>query len=348
MASAGTKVETENRNVHALRFGLCYDFRNPPDSGLSHPQLYQAALQQIEWADRAGFDLIWFTEHHFVDDGYLPSWIPVASAAAARTSRVRFGTDICLLPFNHPVRLAEDLAVLDNLSGGRVEVGVGMGYAPHEFRGFGIPVARRVSLMEEGIEVLQRCFSGEKFSYAGKRYQLQDVRITPSYVQAGGPPLWVAAMSEAGARRAARYGTHFLPQGRKVGSFDPWVSAVQSAGRQTTDHRIGIIRGVLPTPDKEKDWPKVRMAERYRMALYNRFFAESGEGLGSEGEPVPQSWIVGTVDECVAELTGFIRRFGMTDIVSWGIPPGIHPDEMAAPLERLIREVIPRVRAAVG
>jgi alkanesulfonate monooxygenase SsuD/methylene tetrahydromethanopterin reductase-like flavin-dependent oxidoreductase (luciferase family) len=342
------KPPASESTLHTLRFGLCYDFRNPPDSGLTHPELYRAALRQIEWADQAGFDLIWFTEHHFVDDGYLPSWIPVASAAAARTSRVRFGTDICLLPFNHPVRLAEDLAVLDNLSGGRVEVGVGMGYAPHEFKGFGIPVARRVSLMEEGIEILQRCFAGETFSYSGKRYQLDKVRITPGYVQPGGPPLWVAAMSEAGARRAARYGTHFLPQGRKETSFDPWVNAVTQAGRKPGDHRVGIIRGILPTPDKERDWPRVRVAERYRMALYNRFFAESGEGLGGGGEPVPQNWIVGTVDECVAELVDFIRRFGITDIVTWGIPPGMHPDQMAEPYELLIKTIIPQVRAVVG
>ena len=112
---------------------------------------------------------------------------------------MRFGTDICLMPFNHPIRLAEDLAVLDNLSGGRVELGLGMGYAPHEFRGFGFPVSRRVSLMNEGIEVLKACFSGERFSYSGKRYQFEDVQITPGYVQEGGPPLYVAAMSEAGA-----------------------------------------------------------------------------------------------------------------------------------------------------
>ncbi|MEZ5599306.1 MAG: LLM class flavin-dependent oxidoreductase, partial [Pseudomonadales bacterium] len=322
--------------MHSLRFGLCYDFRNPPDAGIPHPVLYQQALEQIVWADRAGFDQIWFTEHHFVADGYLPSWIPVAAAAAARTSRVRFSTDICLLPFNHPVRLAEDLAVLDNLSGGRVEVGVGMGYAPHEFAGFGIPVPRRVSLMEEGIEVLQRCFAGETFSYHGKRYQLENVRITPGYVQAGGPPLWVAAMSAAGARRAAKYGTHFLPQGRKSASFDTWVAAVEAAGRRPAQHRVGIIRGILPTPDKDRDWPRVRVAERYRMALYNRFFAESGEGLGGDGEPVPQNWIVGTVAECVQELTDFIRRFGITDIVSWGLPPGLDAEVMQAPLERLI------------
>ena len=101
----------------------------------------------MTWLDDIGADLVWFTEHHFVDDGYLPSWVPVAAAMASITKRVRFGTDIADA-FNHPVRLAEDLAVLDNLSGGRVDLGIGMGYAPHEFKGFGLPVARRVSLMK--------------------------------------------------------------------------------------------------------------------------------------------------------------------------------------------------------
>src|SRR5439155_15426126 len=120
-------------------------------------------IEQVTWLDGLGLDLVWFNEHHFTEDGYIPSWIPVASAMSARTRRVRFSSDICLLPFSNPVRLAEDLAVLDNLSGGRVELGVGMGYAPHEFRGFGIPASRRVSLTDEGLEVLQRAFTGEKF-----------------------------------------------------------------------------------------------------------------------------------------------------------------------------------------
>ena len=146
----------------ALRLGVVYDFRNPPDSGIPTPRLYAEILDQVAWLDGLGLDLVWFTEHHFVDDGYLPSWTPVAGAMAARTERVRFSSDICLLPFSHPVRLAEDLAVLDNLSGGRVEIGIGMGYAPHEFRGFGIPLPQRLSRTEEGLEVLRRCFTGER------------------------------------------------------------------------------------------------------------------------------------------------------------------------------------------
>ncbi|MDP6376298.1 MAG: LLM class flavin-dependent oxidoreductase [Pseudomonadales bacterium] len=327
-----------------LHVGVCYDFRNPPDSGRTDRQLYAQIMEQVRWLDQIGANLVWFTEHHFVEDGYLPSWTPVAGAMAAVTENVRFGTDICLLPFNHPVRLAEDLAVLDNLSGGRVEVGVGMGYAPHEFRGFGFPVSRRVSLMDEGIEVLQRCFTGEKFSYKGKRYQLNDVLITPGYVQEGGPPLWIASMSEAGATRAARYDTHFLPQGLKKRSFDPWKQALEDSGRDPRDYRVGIIRSILVTGPDGADWSVIRAAERYRMALYARFFEESGEGFGEKGEPVPQTWIVGDVQHCVDELVGFIKRFGITDIVTMALPPGLDTEQMAPSLERLFRDVVPQVR----
>lgn len=331
-----------------LRIGVSYDFRNPPDSGVSDQHLYAEILEQVRWLDRIGADLVWFTEHHFVDDGYLPSWIPVAGAMASVTEHVRFGTDICLMPFNHPLRLAEDLAVLDNLSGGRVELGLGMGYAPHEFRGFGLPVSHRVSLMNEGIEVLQCCFQGERFSYSGKRYQFEDVIITPGYVQEGGPPLWIAAMSEPGAERAARYNTNFLPQGLRKRSFDPWVEALSSSGRNPRDYRVGIIRSILVTDDRNTDWPVVRAAERYRMALYQKFFEESGEGFGERGEPIPQTWIIGDVDQCVEELVAFISEFGITDIVTMAVPPGLRAEQMGTSLERLFKEVVPEVKRRVA
>ncbi len=322
------------------RFGVGYDFRNPSDSGVAMPDLYAQALEQIKWLDGLGLDAIWFTEHHFIDDGYLPAWIPVASAAAAVTRRVRFASDICLLPFINPVRLAEDLAVLDNLSNGRVEVGLGMGYAVHEFDGFGIPVSRRVSLMDEGLEVLQRAFTGERFSYSGKRYQFNDVRITPEYVQKGGPPMWIAAMSAAGARRAARFNSYFLPQGDRTQTLDVWHEAL---GDAAADKRIGIIKGVFVTDDIETEWMRVRDSERYRMQLYQRFFAESNTDFGS-GEHIPQNWIVGSVEHCVQELDAFMRTYGVTDLITWGIPPGLTTDLMQTSLERFVTQVVPRLR----
>ncbi|MEM9623945.1 MAG: LLM class flavin-dependent oxidoreductase [Pseudomonadota bacterium] len=325
------------------RFGVCYDFRNPPDSGLAMPDLYAQALAQITWLDQMGLDQIWFTEHHFVADGYLPAWIPVAAAAAAVTRNVRFSSDICLLPFANPVRLAEDLAVLDNLSNGRVEVGLGMGYAPHEFAGFGIPVSRRVSLMDEGLDVLRLAFSGERFSYQGKRYQFNDVQITPGYVQPGGPPMWVAAMSAAGARRAAAQGAHFLPQGDRTQTLDVWHSENKRLGQTVSDRRVGIIKGVFVTDDVDREWPPVRDSERYRMGLYKQFFAQSKTDFGA-GEHIPQNWVVGNVAHCVAELTQFMTTYGVTDLVTWGIPPGLTSAVMENSLQRFVTEVVPGLR----
>jgi alkanesulfonate monooxygenase SsuD/methylene tetrahydromethanopterin reductase-like flavin-dependent oxidoreductase (luciferase family) len=328
--------------VLPLRLGVVYDFRNPPDSGLETTRLYAEILEQVAWLDTLGLDLVWFTEHHFVDDGYLPSWTPVAGAMAARTTRVRFSSDICLLPFANPVRLAEDLAVLDNLSGGRVEIGVGMGYAPHEFRGFGIPLAQRLSRMEEGLEVLRRCFTGERFSFHGKRYDFDDVVIRPRYVQEGGPPLWIAAMSASGADRAARFDAHLLPQGPRDQVLDPWLAATR--GRPA--RRIGIIRSCFVTDDPARDWPPVRAAEKYRGELYNRFFAESGQQRSwyRAEERIPQTWVVGDVEHCVAELSRFIAEHEITDMVTWAVPPGLRPEQMNRSLERFAREVAPRLR----
>lgn len=332
-----------------LRIGTVYDFRNTAESGLDMPRLYAAIIEQITWLDQLGLDLVWFTEHHFLDDGYLPSWTPIAGAIAARTRHVRVSTDVCLLPFNHPIRLAEDLAVLDNLSGGRVELGVGMGYAPHEFSGFGLPVSRRVSLTDEAIEVLRRCFRGERFSFQGKRYSFNDVVIRPGYVQPGGPPLWVAAMSDAGAQRAARFDCHLLPQGARAAVLDPWRETLSKSGRDPQTYRVGIIRSCLVTDDPDRDWPRVRAAERYRVQIYRSFTPGTGAGgvAGNTDEVrIPQTWVVGDVEHCVAQLSAFIREYGITDLVTWAVPPGLRPDDMNASLERFVRDVAPRLKAA--
>jgi alkanesulfonate monooxygenase SsuD/methylene tetrahydromethanopterin reductase-like flavin-dependent oxidoreductase (luciferase family) len=336
--------------THSLRVGVVYDFRNPPNSGIETPRLYAEVLDQVAWLDELGLDLVWFTEHHFVDDGYLPSWIPVAAAMAARTRRVRFSSDICLLPFSHPVRLAEDLAVLDNLSGGRIEIGVGMGYAPHEFRGFGIALPQRVSRTEEGLEVLRHCFAGERFNFHGARYHFDDVVIRPGYVQPGGPPLWLAAMSIGGAQRAARFDCHLLPQGPRNQVLDPWRDALRTSGRDPAAYRVGIIRSCFVTDDPQRDWPAVRAAERYRGQLYSRFFAEAGRhGSWYRDESrIPQTWVVGDVEHCVAELSAFIVEHGITDLVTWAVPPGLRPALMNPSLERFARDVVPRLKATAA
>ena len=333
-----------------LRFGVVHDLRSPPGSEVALPEMYAQALDQIEMADELGFELAWFTEHHFLDDGHLPNFVPVAGAVAARTSRIRISTDILLAPFVHPVRLAEDLAVLDNISGGRIELGIGMGYAAHEFRGFGIPQSRRVSLTEELVQILQLAWQGEPFSFQGKRWHIDDLLVTPAPVQPGGPPLWIAGMSRNAAVRAARFDTHLLPQGAPDIVLEPWRDELRSTGRDPDDYRVGIIRSVFVTDDREGAWQQIRAAERYRAGVYARLFDETPDEFTafdpSKGA-IPQGWIVGDEDECTAELAAFIGQYGVTDLCTWGGPPGLPPSIMNDSLERLARNVIPRVRAAV-
>jgi alkanesulfonate monooxygenase SsuD/methylene tetrahydromethanopterin reductase-like flavin-dependent oxidoreductase (luciferase family) len=333
-----------------LRFGVAHDFRCPPGSPHSLQDVYAQTLEQVAVLDGLGLDLCWFSEHHFVEDGYLPSFVPVAGAVAAVTSHMRISTDIALLPFAHPIRLAEDLAVLDQLSGGRMELGVGLGYAPHEFKGFGIPISRRVSLTEECVEVMRLAWSGDRFSYHGKRWQFEDVRVTPDPVQPGGPPIWMASTSPASVKRAVRFDSHLLPQGARGIVLDPWREQVRAAGRDPDSYRIGIIRSFLVTDDPERDWPPLRQAERYRMSVYGRFFEEAGLNVApmfDPGDRIPQRIVVGDVAHCASELTAFIQEYGLTDVVTWGSAPGLPPSALTPSMERFARDVVPLVREAI-
>ena len=326
-----------------------YDCRRPPESDMSMSDVYAATIDQAALADQLGFDHVWFTEHHFLDDGYLPAFQPLAGAIAARTSRVRISTDIALLPFYNPIRLAEEMAVLDNISNGRMELGVGMGYVPSEFAAFGVPRKNRVSMTEEAIDVLRLAWSDQPFSYSGKRYSYDNIDVHPKPVQTEGPPLWIAAMSTAGALRAARFGTNLLPQGERATVLDPFREAVTADGRDSADYRYGIIRSVYVTDDRERDWPMLRGAERYRTAIYDQFMTDTPDEYGwRDGSAIPQRPVVGTVEECVDQLVAFVDEFGITDIASSGLPPGIDPEFMAHNIERLANEVIPEVKARLG
>ena len=334
----------------ALRFGVVHDFRCPPGSPYTLQDVYRQTIEQVALLDRLGLDLAWFSEHHFVDDGYLPNFVPVAGAVAAVTERIRISTDIALAPFAHPLRLAEDVAVLDQLSSGRMELGLGLGYAPHEFRGFRIPIANRVSLTEECVEILRLAWRAEPFSYAGKRYHFDDVTVTPAPVQPGGPPLWLATTSPRSVARAVRFDTNVLPQGVRSVVLDGWRDQAQAAGLHPEGRRVGIIRGVLVTDDPDRDWPAVREAERYRMRVYGRFAEEAGlggQGMFQQEGRISQRIIVGDVATVAAELTDYIVDHGFTDVVTWGSAPGLPPDHLTPSMERFARDVVPLVRAGV-
>jgi alkanesulfonate monooxygenase SsuD/methylene tetrahydromethanopterin reductase-like flavin-dependent oxidoreductase (luciferase family) len=161
-----------------VKFGYLIGFRNPSElSKLADAAFYTAMLEQVEYLDQAGFDTIWTTEHHFVDDGYLSSVMPMLAAMAARTKRIKVGSFVLLGPFYHPLRLAEDSALIDVISNGRLRLGIGVGYRREEFEIFQIPRKERVGRTVEAIEILKRAWTGERFDFQGKHFNFKNARV---------------------------------------------------------------------------------------------------------------------------------------------------------------------------
>jgi alkanesulfonate monooxygenase SsuD/methylene tetrahydromethanopterin reductase-like flavin-dependent oxidoreductase (luciferase family) len=197
--------------LQTLTFGVFYDFRNPADFRRDWTSLYHQTLEQIDWVDETpAFKSVSLSEHHFVDDGYLPSVLAMACVIASRTQRVGIGTNILQLPLHQPLRVAEDALVADVLSGGRFRLGVANGYREQEFAGFGTSPHHRKARMEEAVAILRRAFANETFSFNGKHWSFPELRVSPPSPRPAGPEIWIGGTHPAALDRAARLGDGFL------------------------------------------------------------------------------------------------------------------------------------------
>ncbi|CAA0079324.1 Alkanal monooxygenase alpha chain [Mycolicibacterium vanbaalenii] len=160
---------------------------------LTHRQVFDNVLEEVRWAEELGYDEVWLAEHHFSPYGTLADLPLVAAAIAAQTDRIRIGTACMVAPFHDPIQLAERIAMVDNLSGGRFDAGFGRGYQAHEFKGFGIPMDEATGRYQECLEIVDGLLTQESFSYEGKYWQLEDVTIHPRPVQKP-IPLWGTVM----------------------------------------------------------------------------------------------------------------------------------------------------------
>jgi len=161
-------------------------------------------LEDIAWADANGFSAVVFAEHHFMDDAWIPRPMILASAAAAVTKRMRIGTDITLIALHHPVAIAEEAAVIDNLSGGRFVLGVGLGWMPNEYAGFGVPYKQRAAIYERSIGLVRRMLAGETVSDTEGHHKFENARVRPQPVNPQGVPLWMGGVKDVALPRIAR------------------------------------------------------------------------------------------------------------------------------------------------
>jgi alkanesulfonate monooxygenase SsuD/methylene tetrahydromethanopterin reductase-like flavin-dependent oxidoreductase (luciferase family) len=180
------------------------------DRSIELESVYRRSLERIEIMDRTGYDCVWLAEHHFTTFSVCPSVHLMGMAAAARTKRLRIGTAVSLAAFYHPLRLAEEVALLDILSGGRVNWGAGRGFDRTEFDNFGVPPNESVSRFRETVEVVLAAWTEDRLTFSGKHFRYDDVDVLPKPLQKPYPPTWMAASSEPSVEWAAERGFSIL------------------------------------------------------------------------------------------------------------------------------------------
>ena len=184
-----------------MKFGLFYLLERP--EGKPEAQIYRETLEQVRAAEELGFDSVWLAEHRFTRYGEMPDTMVFAAAIAASTERIRIGTAVVVLPFHNPIRLAEQVAMVDVLSGGRLDLGVGRGYQAGEYRGLGISMDESRSRFEEALDICAGLWTNETFSHDGRHFQLSEVSVVPRPLQQPFPPIWVTVMQTPASFRYA-------------------------------------------------------------------------------------------------------------------------------------------------
>ncbi len=334
----------------APTFGLWYDFRQKPPLG-DYARFYAECLEEIEEGERLGFAGVWLSEHHFVDDGYLPSPLVVAAAIAARTERMRIGTNVLLLPMHHPLRVAEDAAVVDLISGGRFVLGVGQGYVQHEFETLGFDRRYRPSLFEEGVEVIRRAWEEGRIGYEGKRWRFDDLPLEPRPV--GRLPIYIGAFADPAIDRAARLADGFLASAGG-GAFAQIYERVREAlarhGRADDDFPY-VASGVAHVhEDSERAREIVAPAIAYQRSRYAEWGTDRGKEKPDPVRPEDLPWeryLVGNPDEVAEGLIRLHQEAPYDHFCFWARLPGLSHEQALTNMRLFASEVAPRVRDAV-
>ncbi len=328
--------------------GLTSDFRNP----LRRPwrELWEDDIGLMVQVEDLGFDYVLVQEHFFTGDGYAPS-IPVFLALLAeRTSRIRIGSNLSILPLHHPAQLAQEMAVIDQFSGGRLEVTVGLGHRLAEYEALGIERSDGPGRLEEGIEVLRRCWGPDPVSFEGEHFALRDLGIQPKPLQGPHPPLWVGATRPKAAARAGRLGTHLRASSNDAAFYDAYAEGLAQSGIDPSTMRVARSWSITAThEDPEEVWRRNEALYFERWDFYRRVRAEAGiPALQAGGQDASSSYrdfeIIGSPDFLLEELDRLASQFPITDIVISGPAAGIPREEAAESLALFAEEVLPTVK----
>lgn len=339
-------------------------------AGRTECELIHANIDTIRHAEQLGFHSAWIGEHHFGEYGVCGSPALIIAHAAAVTESIRLGAGVVLLPLNHPVRLAEDYAMLDVLTKGRLEVGVGRGWQPAEFAGYGINPVRSQEMFDEGIDILKRAWTQHRMGFAGEYYSLDGVEIRPKPLQHPHPPLWMAAVSESSFKRAGRFGLNLLCSpvfGDTIETLESRVNAYRQARtgagfvRGTEQIAVMCIVCVAKTSAMAEDLIRGPATWQFDSLFGYRQLGLRGTVLpGLEtysrvrdqamttdfGDLVRRGAVVcGDAPSVSLRLQEICTRLGATHLLCWTRMGGLSDATTAEVMERLAADVLPRITA---
>ncbi len=349
-----------------MQFGMFYLFS---DFGkITQTQVFKEVLDEIEYAEELGFDSIWLPEHHFEVYGMLGNPLTFAAAVAQRTKKMKIGTAVMVLPFQHPLRVAEDAALVDSLSDGRLLLGLGRGYQPPEFRGFGIPQENSSAMFAEGIEILKRALSGERFTYDGEYYKIEEpTEIFPKPIQTPHPPFYLASVTPRSVEVAARHGMSLLraPQFSDLDTvsqaFETYKSKMREYGHDPDiiDQPLSVRVYVAPTDEEAR-------AETKHLVWFYQLLAKLLPG--APGRPMPpagyedyprdpqvlgeitedQVWERGTCfgspERVIEQMKRYMHALGSTHFMVQMRIGGLEHHKVRRSMELFAKHVMPALR----
>ena len=321
---------------------LSFDMRAPA-FGTPAPELYRQALDMAAFADEIGVDRVTLMEHHGSEDGYLPQPFVMGAGVAARTRRCEIHVSAVILPLHDPVHVAEQIAVLDLVSGGRALVTVGAGYVASEFALFGASLKDRAKRLDEGVELILRALSGERFEAPDGR----PVFVRPLPVRRPEEILMIGGGVEASARRAARFGLGFMPLVHDLlAVYDAECARLGRApGRKISTRGLG---GVLLSRDPDRAWARAQPHMQHVVAEYAKWAAqEPGSNSPFAGQAADEATLkrsgmfkILTPDQLVERARTEVDQYGA---VSFNPLLGGLDPELGWECLELVREVMPRL-----
>jgi len=340
-----------------MKFGLTFSLQVPPGSGVSWQQPYRDMLECLPRAEDLGYNSSFQVSHHAQKDGLCPGPLIACAGAAAVTRTMRIGTGVLLVPLYAPLKLAEDIAVLDNLAGGRFVFGVAPGYVAAEFDAHGIPREERVQRFEEALDLMTTAWTEDTFSFDGQFYQVPETRMTPKPVQSPHPPLWYGVSAKASLRRAARrhavqimsprHGPEELQE-----HFAVYEAEANKIGWNITERPI--MRTVFIAETKAR-------AEEIAAPALNYLFTELYGAASAAGERVLRAadgsvitdktqvsfdtfknrYIIGDPEFAIEQLAIYEQAVRPTEVICWMHLPGISGADAMRSVELFAREVMP-------